>query len=158
MGPAAPNNPLSTAHKDGGSGSGSGGGAGEGLGAGSHAGAESLDDVTAEELEAINADPKCSSLSTLPVVSKERPNLPKVFSDVGTKLKAKAEADSQLVSAGLTVVAGTNKAPALPVEVAVVVCGPQEMVVQAHDVATEWNAGPGGRFVIFHVHHETFLF
>jgi hypothetical protein len=43
------------------------------------------------------------------------------------------------------------------VAVAVVVCGPHEFVLSALDSCRQLNAGPLGKSIAFHVHHETFL-
>jgi len=40
--------------------------------------------------------------------------------------------------------------------IAVVVCGPHDMVIDALDAVTAINASALGRRVVLHVHHETF--
>lgn len=130
---------------------GSGGDGSAGQADGPHAGADTIDAVTADELAKINADPH----SALPVVNKERPNLPRVLADTGKRVWAavqvQAKKRQQQPQQPSALPSGTTY-------VAVLVCGPHEMIAESLRVCHEWNAGPMGRHVTFHVHHETFMF
>lgn len=167
-----------------------------------NAGADDIDLLTSSELAHFN------DAVDLPKVNKERPNLKRVFTDIGQRLSASKPTRSADTAASAAAAVGfwaglwaalvavvtccasrraaavtaaaapaaTQQAEAAAQEavpasrravsvdaagripVAVVACGPMEMVHETIRSCQEWNAGPGGAHVVFHVHHEVFNF
>jgi hypothetical protein len=134
-------------------------------------GSEALDEKTVEILTTANA----AAVVPVPLVSKTRPNIPMLLDQLARSVHASHGLHAQrnapqsttptpsrwprcFRNSPIKALDDSAAGPDNRMVIAVMVCGPHEMVMETLDACKAINNSRLGERVVLHVHHETYLF